>query len=223
VVALEERQALTSSKDGTLRLWDLSTGACLRTFETHIHQVYEVTAVAVVGAGRVLLGSRFGKLMLLDLTTGACLRILEGHTGAIWSVAAVGSAHALSGAFDETVRLWDLVAGACLRTFEGHTDQVIAVAAVGAARALSGSRDCTLRLWDLSTGVCLAVFTFDYSVTAVAFVEGIVIVGDSGGNVHFLDSDLRSPITPIRKLAKREPNALSRILSRSFHLPRNSA
>jgi WD40 repeat protein len=58
---------------------------------------------------------------------------------------------------------------------------------VGDRWALSGSDDRTLRLWDLDTGSCLAFFTFDNQVKALAVVDRLVIAGDTGGNVHFLD------------------------------------
>ncbi|HYG63739.1 MAG TPA: NB-ARC domain-containing protein [Thermoanaerobaculia bacterium] len=169
--------------DGMLCLWNAKTGACLRTFEGNT----EVCALAAVGERRALSGSRDGTVRLWDVDTGACLRTFERHLLPVTAVTAVGRGRGLSGSLDLTVRLWELETGACLRIFFGHTGSVNALAAVGEDQALSGSGDGTLRLWDLGTGACLAVFTFDHSVTSVAVLNRVVIVGDEGGNVHFLD------------------------------------
>jgi WD40 repeat protein len=165
VAALGEKQVLSGSSDGTLQLWDLATGTCLRSL-----QIYWVTALLGVGEGLVLAGSCKGMLCLWDLNTGTCLRTFEGHTDWICALAAVGEGRAVSCSVDGTLRLWDLATGACLRTLEGN--RFHALAAAGEGRALSGSGDGTLRLWDLDTGACLCTFEGHAGcVNSVAIVE----------------------------------------------------
>ena len=163
------RLALSGNAGNILRLWDLGTGACLRTFEGHTNRV---TAVAVTPDGRFALsGSMDNTLRLWDLGTGACLRTFEGHTNCVMAVAVTPDGRfALSGSMDHTLRLWDLGTGACLRTFEGHTSTMSAVAVTPDARfVLSGTTDYALRLWDLGTGACLRTFEGHTNrVTAVA-------------------------------------------------------
>ena len=65
------RRALSGSRDNTLRLWDLETGACLQTLEGHTGWVH---SVALTPDGRrALSGSRDNTLRLWDLDTGVCL------------------------------------------------------------------------------------------------------------------------------------------------------
>jgi WD40 repeat protein len=53
VAELEGRpHALTASRDGSVRVWDLATGACLTTY--HFHEVPR--AVTVTTDGTVVLG-----------------------------------------------------------------------------------------------------------------------------------------------------------------------
>ena len=64
--------------DGTVRLWDVETGRCLRVLEGHTDYVWSV-AWSVDGR-RALSGSNDNTVRLWDVETGRCLRVLEGHT-----------------------------------------------------------------------------------------------------------------------------------------------
>jgi WD40 repeat protein len=150
--------ALSGSWDKTLRLWELSTGRCLRTLESHTDRV---ESVALTSDGRFALSGSCDKtLRLWELATGRCLRTLKGHTGAVTAVALTGDARfALSGSWDKTLRLWELATGRCLLTLVGHADSVTSVALTSdAGFALSASQDKTLRLWELASGRCLGTF-----------------------------------------------------------------
>jgi WD40 repeat protein len=61
-------RALSGSRDGMLRLWDLDTGWTLRTLEGHADRVW---AVAMSGDGtRAVSGSEDKTLKVWDLATG---------------------------------------------------------------------------------------------------------------------------------------------------------
>jgi WD40 repeat protein len=152
--------ALSGSFDNTLKLWDVATGRCLRTFEGHTNVVFSVCLSA--DGRHALSGSRDKTLRLWDVATGHCLPTFEGHTDFVRSVclsADGGYALSVGGNLDQTLKLWEVATGRCLRTFEGHTDAVFSVCLSADGRhALSGSRDKTLRLWDVATGHCLRTF-----------------------------------------------------------------
>jgi len=153
------KRVLSGSFDGTLKLWDLETGAELRTFIGHQNPIW---AVAVLANGKqALAASSDGRLKLWDLETGGCLRTFVGPREPIWDVAVLADGmRALSASADRTLQLWDLRTGAVLRTFVGHTGWVKAVALLaGSRRAISASHDRTLRLWDMETGAELRTFT----------------------------------------------------------------
>jgi WD40 repeat protein/serine/threonine protein kinase len=151
------RLALSGGTDHKLRLWELSSGKCLRVFEGHTDSVHSVTLSA---DSRLALSGGWDKtLRLWELKSGRCLRILEGHTGGVMSVALSADCRlGLSGSADKTLRLWEICSGRCLRIFEGHVHHVPSSAlSVDGRLALSGSYDKTLRLWDVSSGKCLRV------------------------------------------------------------------
>jgi WD40 repeat protein len=143
--------------DGTLQLWELATGRCVKVIK-----MSGGTPIAVLtGDGTCCLSRGSGcTLDLWELATGTCLRTFEGHTERVSCVSVSdGGAFAISGSSDKTLRAWDVATGHCLRTFEGHTERVSCVSlSANGALAISGSFDTTLRLWDVATGHCLRTF-----------------------------------------------------------------
>jgi WD40 repeat protein/serine/threonine protein kinase len=171
-LSTDGRLALTGGYGGTLNLWDLATGQCLRNFMGHKGRVFSVCFSA--DGQLALSGSANGAftmrdlvngddtLKLWDIATGECLRTFTGHTDCVTSVCFnAGGQLALSGSHDNTLKLWDVVTGECLHTM-GHADCVTSVCFTTDGRlALSGSWDKTLKLWDMKTGKCLQTFIDD--------------------------------------------------------------
>ena len=122
-----------SGGDNTIKLWDVTTGALLRTFEGHFNRV---TSVAFSPDGtRVLSGSHDSTIKLWDPLTGALIRSFKfkGH-GWINSVAfspdgaRVLSGSGLGSSSKDSLKLWDANTGALILTFEGQSGKVDAVA-----------------------------------------------------------------------------------------------
>ena len=160
----DNRLALSGSWDNTLRLWDIASGECLRTFEGH-------TGCLSTDSRYVLSGSKDNTMRLWDVATGNCLRIFKAHTEMVNSVyLSTNGRFAISGSGEEwgdndnNLRLWDIDTGECLRIFEGHTDKVCSVCLNSdnsfaiSSSASKFDQDSTIRLWDVATGKCLRTF-----------------------------------------------------------------
>jgi WD40 repeat protein len=145
---------------GDLRVWELSSGACLRTIEFHDRAV---SCVGVTPDGRHAVSGSWDKtLRVWDLDSGALLRTLEGHDHFVSCVSVTPDGRrAVSGGYDHTLRVWDVKSGTCVRILEGHGDTVNCVSmTMDGRRAVSGSggvshTDLTLRVWDLESGACV--------------------------------------------------------------------
>ena len=75
---------MSGSWDQTLKLWDVASSRCLRTFEGHTSSV---TSVCLSSDGHYALsGSRDNTVRLWEMGNGRCLRTFEGHTSAVNSV-----------------------------------------------------------------------------------------------------------------------------------------
>jgi WD40 repeat protein/serine/threonine protein kinase len=152
------RFALSGSADGTLKLWTVPEGRCLRTFGGHTEWV---TSVSLSADGRFALsGSADRTLRLWDTTTGDCLRTFAGHANWVLAVAlSADGCFALSAGGEGEVRIWETATGVGLRTLGGHAAPVLAVCwSADGHRIVTGSRDRTVKLWDRDTGECLRTF-----------------------------------------------------------------
>jgi GTPase SAR1 family protein len=164
IVALAGGKRLLSggiNDDQSIKLWDIQTGACIKTIK--VGQIIEAVAVNVSGT-RAVIGGHDGELTLWDLDSGECLASLNGHSGIINSVQMTSDQmFAVSGAADKTIKIWNLAAASCVASLEGHQGAVFSLALSPDDRiiASTGFQDETVRLWDLSSGDCLQVIKYD--------------------------------------------------------------
>jgi WD40 repeat protein len=178
------RYAVSGGDDQTLKLWDIITGAEIRTFTGHSGLV---SSVSVSPDGRYALsGSWDQSLILWDVDTGNAIRTFNGHSGAVSSVTfSPHSRYALSGSYDKTLVLWDVDTGREIKTLTGHSGYVTSVTFSPDGRsALSGSHDKTLILWNIETGEEVRVFAgHSGHITSVSFSpDGLYAASASSDN-----------------------------------------
>ncbi len=158
VALRSDGRALTGSADQTVKLWDVTTGRCLLSFEGHRGPVASV--LFHPDGVHAASGSADRCLKIWNLQSGECVWTLEGHTGAVKAIAFSPEGRLLlSGSEDGICRLWDVAAHSCLRTFEAQVKPITAVSfSPDGQRVLMGSTDGTLKLWNLA-GQCLRTWT----------------------------------------------------------------
>lgn len=107
-------------RDDAARIWDATTGECLRKLEGHNHWI---NVCSWFDCGRRLAtASPDRTCRVWDTATGQCLQVLAGHTSSVESCAA---ADGLVVTCSHTaVRVWDASTGECLRVLRGHTETV---------------------------------------------------------------------------------------------------
>ena len=109
----------SGSYDNTVKLWDVTSGSELRTFEGHSNWV---RSVSFSPDGTKVASGSYPEVKLWDVTSGECLQTLEGHSYAVESVSfSPDGTKVASGSVDKTVKLWDVTSGECLQTLEGHS------------------------------------------------------------------------------------------------------
>jgi WD40 repeat protein len=122
----DESRVLTTSKDGTARVWDAQTGAELITLSGHTDWVHQ--AVWNGDESRVLTTSGDGTARVWDAETGVELVTFPGHTDGVWqAVWNSDESRILTASDDGTVRQWytrmeDLLEAACQRASRNMTE-----------------------------------------------------------------------------------------------------
>ena len=142
----------SGADDGTIRLWDVSTGTLSATLEEHTD---EVTSLSFSPDGTILAsGSLDHTVRLWDVAAAANTATFEGHTGWVFSVAFSPDGRTVaSGSGDDTIRLWNAATGENTAAFEEQigVNNSVAFSPDGATLA-SGSADGTVKLWEVATG-----------------------------------------------------------------------
>ena len=143
--------------DQSVSIWDVRSGALLRTHEWARGYVYGLAFDAAGGA--LMSGSGDKTVRLWDVRSGLTLWTLDGHLDEVNSVAFEPQSGTIAtGSDDMTVKIWEFRGGRLLRTLEGHTDCVAAVVFSSDGQILaSRSEDHTVRLWRSGTWETLAV------------------------------------------------------------------
>jgi hypothetical protein len=85
VMFLPDQQTLIStSDDQTIRFWDITSGKCLRTLETHVNWML---STAISPDGKVLVtGSDHQTVKFWEVQSGQCFGTLTDYDATVWSV-----------------------------------------------------------------------------------------------------------------------------------------
>ncbi|HEY3998567.1 MAG TPA: protein kinase [Candidatus Xenobia bacterium] len=186
------RRGVTTSKDGTARVWDLDSGETLHSIEGQ----GEAVALRPDG-GALAWGSPGGTCRVFDLATRQLVSTMRGHEGPVRAVAFdLGGGRLVTGSEDKTVRVWDVATGGAVKTLKGHHRGVTSVAfALDGRVAVSASKDKTLMLWDVRRGQSLGSLVGHQDVVTAAALSAdgrLVLSGCLDGSVRlwYLDWEL---------------------------------
>ena len=140
------------SADKTIRIWDVRTGAYVRTLRGHTAEI--ITVAWSPDGQRIASASLDKSIRQWDVKSGNHLQTLQGHTDWVRGIAWSPDGQRLaSSSDDKTIRLWEVTSGNCLKALEGHGDWVVSAAwSPDGQYLVSSSRDNTVRVWETSSG-----------------------------------------------------------------------
>ncbi|KAJ1693885.1 hypothetical protein LUZ63_010583 [Rhynchospora breviuscula] len=162
-----EGNLLLSTSHNAVKIWNPSTGMCLRTIESG----YGLCSAFVPGNRYALVGTRTGSLEIVDVGSGTTIEGVEAHTGQIKSIVPIpdedGSVSGngfVTGADDNDVKFWEYQ----LVQRPGHDSKQLSVTNVR-----------TLKMDDSVVSLCVSP---DGKYVAVA------LLGDNKVKVFYLDT-----------------------------------
>jgi WD40 repeat protein/serine/threonine protein kinase len=165
------RRLAGGSADGTVCLWEASTGK--RVFALAGHKQAALALAFSPDGSRLLSGGEDGRAILWDAVTGRRVGTPFKHSAAVAAVAFSTDGRSLAtGSRDWKARLWPAAAGLSGTPLElRHEAPVTSLAFSPDGRTLlTGSRDGKARLWEVATGKLLAQpLPHQGEVFAVAF------------------------------------------------------
>lgn len=177
--------ASASAADGIIKVWDVSSSACIATLTGHCKWVKQL---AILPHSDVLVSSSSdGTVRIWDIRTGTCTAMFEGQSGPDNKSIAFSRDYSLlaSGLKDGSIDVWDLSTGKCQIKLLGAGQGPVHTVAFSHSSALLVSvaprprnQDHEyipyrfLKFWDIPTGLCLATIDVSYLATeSMSFYE----------------------------------------------------
>ncbi len=160
-------------KDGTVRMWDVSSQTYCWEFKEHINQI---TNIRFALDGHMFLSScdySSSIVTLDDQFQNVSSVKLKGHTSWVTDIIPLPiSNQCITCSFDKTIKVWDCDNGACLRTLTEHTDAVRALALHPKGQQFSsGSEDKSIIIWSSETFEVLRRFKLPYLADSLQYGE----------------------------------------------------
>lgn len=155
---------LASASNGSLKIWNIKTQSCIRTFECG----YALCCSFLPGDKVVVVGTKSGELQLFDVASAALLDSVDAHEGAIWSLHVHPDGRSVvSGSADKTAKFWEF--------------KIVQEEVLGTRRTTSKLKLQQSRTLKVSDDILSLKFSPDSRLLAVALLDNTV-------KVFFVDS-----------------------------------
>jgi len=169
----DRQYALSSSWDGTLRLWNLKTGETRRKFSGHKK---DVLSVAFSHDNRQIVSGSRDKAVKVWNTVGVCKETLDGQIAHNdWVTCVRFSPNAddpviVSAGRDKVIKVWSLKDFSLRHNLKGHLSYIntVTVSPDGSLCA-SGGKDGVAMLWDLNEGKPLSTLDANGEIHSLCF------------------------------------------------------
>jgi WD40 repeat protein len=160
-------------KDGSLRMWNVSTQVYVSLFEDHTSSI---SNIRFAPDGRLFLTSwdKTASIVTLDEQFEIASSIkLKGHTDFVSDILPFPSSNqCVTCSVDRSIKVWDCATGTCIRTLTEHTSFVTSLAMhTNGQYFVSGSRDQSAIIWSCETFEVLRRLAFPPCVQSLAFAK----------------------------------------------------
>lgn len=196
----QPQRIITCSNDGSLRLWNLESGAQIdeEWRDEGDDAVAAATAMALSPQGDIVAsGSGDGTVRLWEVDTGKVIAKWKGHAGWVQSVCwSPDGKRVVSGSRrDGMARVWDVKSGKFalgLNAIKTGHESVHAVSYSPNAKSIAtgGYNESGIRIWDANTGKLLSKIEHDWPVWSLVWTsdQKKLIAGTGYGLIRIFDT-----------------------------------
>ncbi|KAH8118406.1 WD-repeat-containing protein [Phellopilus nigrolimitatus] len=97
-------QLLASASNGSLKIWNMKTTACIRTLDCS----YAICSTFLPGDRQIAVGTKTGEILLFDLASSSLKETIKAHSSTVWSMHTRPDGQALvTGSADKDVKFWE--------------------------------------------------------------------------------------------------------------------
>eukprot|EP01018_Ginkgo_biloba_P036033 Gb_36258 [translate_table: standard] len=169
VQMLSGERVLTASHDGSVKMWDVRTDACVatvgRTSSAILCMEYDDSTAILAAGGRDGVGN------VWDIRAGRQMHKLLGHTKWIRSLRMVGDT-IVTGSDDWTARVWSVSRGTCDAVLACHAGPITCVEYCAIDKGIiTGSADGMVRIWQTEEGSLRCVKNVSIHSSAILSVK----------------------------------------------------
>ena len=140
----------SAGRDHTIRIWDVTTGACVHVLEGHAR---DVNSVVFSSDGQQLLsGGSDQTVRVWSVRSGSETQVFEESQAPIFAVAfSPDGTEIASGDEDGRLRIWSVASGGCRIKWKGHNNRVGSVCfSADGSCLISGGWDHAVIVWDIA-------------------------------------------------------------------------
>ncbi|KAG2343328.1 WD40 repeat-like protein [Suillus weaverae] len=187
------RRIITCSGDGSLRLWDLDSGAQIgEDWRDDEEKKAGVFKMALSPNGKTVVSAGYDEqVKLWDVETGKVVAKWTGNTELALSVCwSAGGKRVLSGCRSGTARVWIAKTGKTNLTFEtGHKSVWVVIYSPDDTQIATGGSNKGAKIWNTMTGKLLATLKHDSVVYSLAWTsDGEKLISGSSGPIRIFDT-----------------------------------
>jgi len=142
-----QKHLITSSKDNSVKIWDLVKLECLHTL---VHTRCVTSLLYILERDELATGDLNGEIKMWNAKyeyVDSILTASQDPSG-VWCLEYIsGENLLLIGSEDAKIKIWNLATKACVQVVSGHRDRVHCLVVLNENKIISGSWDCTIKLW----------------------------------------------------------------------------